>query len=281
MPSFIPLPTAKAGLIRQLSRHKKVRDIERAFLMEGVTSIRDLLQTHASAIVAIVVRTTFIEQVDPAFRQALAESAIPVYMCRDMIFNQLSDLTTSPGILAVVRQPVWDQAAVLNRPVVLGFYGECLQDPANVGAIIRTALAFDLDAVWLSVDSADVFNPKVVRSTSGALMQLPVFAVRHISDFRRHRCTIFASEPPGTTSCPIREIGIIPARTMIALGNESRGLSDDTLKAAALRFHIPTSAGVESLNVAASAAIAVFHFRDLPRKDGLEDFPCSTPVKRR
>ncbi len=156
----------------------------------------------------------------------LERSAAPVYVCKDMIFNQLSDLTTSPGILAVVQQPVWDQETVFKRPRVLGFYGECLQDPANVGAIIRTAVAFGMDALWLSTDSADVFNPKVVRATAGALLRLPVFSVRGVSEFRKRRCTILASEPPGNTSRPIRDITRLPSRAVIALGNESRGLSD-------------------------------------------------------
>jgi RNA methyltransferase, TrmH family len=270
MRTIAPLPSAKATLIRELSRQKKARDVERVFLMEGMKLIHDMLDSHASAILAVVVKTTFLEKTSPAVRQMLERSAAPVYVCKDMIFNQLSDLTTSPGILAVVQQPVWDQETVFKRPRVLGFYGECLQDPANVGAIIRTAVAFGMDALWLSTDSADVFNPKVVRATSGALLRLPVFSVRGVSEFRKRRCRILASEPPGNTSRPIRDITTLPSRAVIALGNESRGLSDQTLKEAHLRFHIPVSRQIDSLNVAASAAIAAFYFSTLPR-DGEGD----------
>jgi RNA methyltransferase, TrmH family len=91
-----------------------------------------------------------------------------------------------------------------------------------------------------------------------------------VSEFKKGRCRILASEPPGNTSRPIRDITRLPSRAVIALGNESRGLSDTTLKEAHLRFHIPVSRQIDSLNVAASAAIAAFYFSTLPR-DGEGD----------
>jgi TrmH family RNA methyltransferase len=267
MKSFITLPAAKAALIRQLSRHKKIRDIEHAFVMEGANPIRDLLKAHATAILAIVVTPTFLKKTDSILQQRLTASAAPLYICREVVFDQLSDLTTSPGILAVIRRPVWDQTAILKRPRLLGFYGEGVQDPTNVGAIIRTALAFDLDALWLSPDAADVFNSKVVRSTAGALLRLPVFSVPNVSEFIRHQCLILASERPGNISVPIHGVTTIPPRSVIALGNESRGLSDTTLKEASLRFHIPVSGHVDSLNVAAAAAVSAFYFRGAMNAD--------------
>ena len=271
MGSFVALPNAKAGFIRQLSRHKRVRDRERAFILEGMRSIREVLYSHAAAVWAVVLRQSFLQNVEPAFRQMLERSALPVYVCRDMVFDWLSDLANSPGILAVVQQPGWDEEDVFQRTELFGLYGECLQDPTNVGAIIRTAVAFDVDALWLSVGSADIYNPKVVRAAAGALRQLPVFFVREVSEFTQRRCAILASQPPGTTSRPIETITSIPARTVIALGNESRGLSDATLTQASLRFHIPVSPHIDSLNVASSAAIAAFFFRRLAPRASMSD----------
>ncbi|HJU06055.1 MAG TPA: RNA methyltransferase [Nitrospiraceae bacterium] len=260
MRSFVPLPAAKAALIRQLSRQKKVRDIEHAFVMEGTHSINDLLKTQPSTILAIVVTPTFLKRSDDTLQQFIG-SAAPLYLCKEREFDQLADVRTSPGILAVVRRPVWDEMRILQRPHVLGFYADCLQDPTNVGAIIRTAVAFELDALWLSPDSADVFNPKVVRSTAGALLRLPIFLIPNVLEFSRHHCLILASKRPGGASVPIGDVRMIPSRSVIALGNESRGLSATTLQEAALRFHIPVSRQVDSLNVAAAAAISAFYFR--------------------
>ena len=260
------LSSAKAALIRDLLRHKRTREAERAFVLEGAKPILELLHSKSSALLALVATPTFLEKNRQAFGHALNQTRASVYTCRDTTFEKLSDVSTSQGILAIVRQPEWDQEAILRRPQVFGVYGECLQDPTNVGVIIRTALAFHADALWLSPDSADAFNPKVVRATAGALLMLPVFPLMDIGLFAQHRCALVAAEPPGKGGRGIRAITSLPSRVILALGNESRGLSEATLKQAALRFHIPVSPAIDSLNVAASAAIALFYFSSLSGK---------------
>ena len=267
MPSFPNLSAAKAALIRDLLRHKRTREAERAFVVEGTKQISELLRGNSPALLAVVVTPTFLEKSHQAMLSALDQSHAAVYTCRDTTFEKLSDVSASQGILAIVRQPEWDQETILRQPRVFGIYGECLQDPANVGAIIRTALAFHADALWLSPDSADAFNPKVVRATAGALLMLPVFTLTDIGFFAQHRCTLVAAEPPRKGGRGIRAITSLPSRAILALGNESRGLSETTLKEAPLRFHIPVNPTVESLNVAASAAIALFYLSGLPRDE--------------
>ena len=262
------LPSAEVALIRDLLRHKRTREAERAFVVEGAKPILELLRSKSPVLLTIVVTPTFLEKNHQAFEHALKQNRASVYTCRDTTFEKLSDVSASQGILAIVRQPEWDQEAIFSRPQVFGIYGECLQDPANVGAIIRTALAFHADALWLSPDSADVFNPKVVRATAGTLMKLPIFPIKDIGLFAQHRCTLVAAEPPPKGGREIRAITSLPSRAILAVGNESRGLSETTLKEAPLRFHIPVNPTVESLNVAASAAIAVFYLSALPRSEG-------------
>jgi TrmH family RNA methyltransferase len=99
------------------------------------------------------------------------------------------------------------------------------------------------------------------------LLRLPVFVIPGVAWFKRHRCEVLAAESSGAQGRPIETCTTIPARAVIAVGNEGRGLSEAALKQAALRFHIPIDPTVESLNVAASAAIAVFYFKALPRGD--------------
>lgn len=269
-PSFPTLPAARATLIRDLVRKKKSRDAERAFVLEGMKPILELLQADSPSLLAVVVTPACLTKGGPSLQRALAQARPAVYTCRESVFETLSDLRTSPGMLAVLGQPEWDERSILKRPRLLGLYGECLQDPANVGTIVRTAVAFGLDALWLSSDSADVFSPKVVRGTTGALLTLPVFSLDDVSQFAKHGCAILAADSSGKRSRRIEEVNAVPARSVIALGNESRGLSRATLERAALRFHIPISRHVESLNVAASAAIAMFYFSAL-QKQGAGD----------
>ena len=261
------LPSAKAALIRDLLREKKTRDAEGAFVIEGSKPIEDLAKRGTAAVEALVVTQAWLDGGERRLKRWMEQADAPVYRCREAVFDRLSDVRTSQGILAVVGKPAWDQEAIFARRHLFGIFGEGLQDPANVGAIIRTAAAFGLDALWLSADSADIYSPKVVRASAGTLLTLPVFAVTEApASFARHRCALVAAEPPGSGSAPIWDITKLPCRAVLALGNESRGLSAVTLRQAAIRFHIPVSPTVESLNVAASAAIAAFYLSALPKE---------------
>lgn len=264
MPKPRPLPAAKAALIRDLLREKSRRDHERAFVLEGIKPVRELLQAKTPELLMVVATDGFLEN-QPGFPRGWWRGTAPLYTCRKTVFDKLSDLRTAAGLLAIVRQPAWDMGEVFGRECLFGLYGECLQDPTNVGAILRTALAFNLDGVWLSPDSADVFNPKAVRASAGAVLKLPVFTIAGTETFIRHGCKVLAAEPPRKAAMTITELPALPRRAILAVGNESRGLPESVLKQAAVRFHIPLNQAVESLNVAASVAIAAFYLSALPR----------------
>jgi TrmH family RNA methyltransferase len=173
----------------------------------------------------------------------------------------LSTLESPQGILAVVRQPRWNEEILLEQPRLLGLYGEQLQDPANVGTIIRTAAALNIDALWLTPESADIYNPKVVRASAGAVLSLPIFVTEDVVHLTRMGIAVFAAEAAGRRAVSMDTIRTIPKRLILAIGNESRGLSALTIEQAACRFTIPLSRHIESLNVAATAAIALHYFR--------------------
>jgi TrmH family RNA methyltransferase len=262
--SFPDLTAAQSSQIKRLLRERQARDAEGLFVMEGAKPIRELLSIKSPAIESIVVTQAWLDACEPAERRLLGSQS--VHLCRSTLLEKLSDAITSQGILAVLKKPAWDQAAIMKRPQMLGIYGENLQDPTNVGTIVRTAAAFGLDGLWLSADSADVFNPKIVRATAGTLLRLPVFTAKNLGELVQSQCALLAADSSGKHARRMDEITGIPSRALIALGNESRGLSADTLRAAAIRFHIPISPDAESLNVASSAAIAAFYFSRLPRE---------------
>lgn len=259
------LPRSTAQLIRDLLQHKKTRDAEGAFVIEGPKPILEILRERPATIRTIVFTTAYFDQAHQVQPRLLAQAHGRVYRCRDSAFEKLSDLDTSQGMLAVLHQPVWSEEDCLGQSDFLGLYGEHLQDPTNVGTMVRTAAAMNISALWLTSDSVDVFNPKVVRATAGALLTLPVFRIDDVSGLLQRECTLLAADSRANGAVAIRTIRQIPARTVLAFGNESRGLSDATLKQAALRFHIPVNQSVESLNVATSAAIAMFYFASVPR----------------
>ncbi|TKB95126.1 MAG: RNA methyltransferase [Nitrospira sp.] len=251
--------------IRDLLLDRHVRTRERAFVVEGAHAVRDLLTRHPEQILTIVTASGYLEKEKRNDRLLRLTASTQQYFCPDLQFSKLSDLDTPQGILAVVRQPTWDEGEVLGQPSVLGIFGEQLQDPANVGAIIRTAAALNVSALWLTPESADVFHPKVVRATSGVLLVLPIFAAKDVSGLIRQGCQIFAAETAGKEVGSIDDIHQAPRKLVLAFGNESCGLSVQTIGQATSRFTIPLNRGVESLNVAASVAIATFFFSRLSK----------------
>jgi TrmH family RNA methyltransferase len=251
--------------IREVIKTKRVRDRERVFVLEGTKPILELLQSAPQQLVCIVVEPGFLARQPPEVERLLLGGGCTVHSCPAHALARLSDVETSGGMLAVVHQPKWDQSAILAQPRIFGLYGDMLQDPANIGTIIRTAAGLNLNALWLAPHSVDVFNPKVVRATAGTLFHLPIFPQTSLEDLLNLDCVIMAAEV-GTSaeSVPIRSIQTLPPRTIVAVGSESRGLSEAVLKASTFRFTIPLKPGVESLNAAAAASIALFHFSGLP-----------------
>lgn len=262
------LPTVSRNFlshIRDVIKTKRTRDRERVFVLEGAKPIVELLESAPNRLVCVVVAPGFFDRQPPEVRDLFFNSGCTVYGCPEHTLAQLSQVETSSGALAIVHQPTWEQAAVLAQPKILGLYGDMLQDPANIGTIIRTAAGLDISALWMAPHSVDVFNPKVVRATAGTLFQLPIFSHTSVEDLLRFGCTIMAADVGSHShSVPIRSIQTIPARTIVAIGSESRGLSDAVLDAATVRFTIPLKPGVESLNAATATAITLFHLSGLP-----------------
>lgn len=242
-----------------------MRTEEGAFVVEGAKAVGDLLAGFPRQVLTLVMTPTYLTREDPAVHRLRREVPAKQYACSESLFHKLSDLDAPQGILAVVRQATWNEEQVLSRSTILGIFGEHLQDPTNVGAIIRTGAALNIDALWLTSDSADVYNPKVVRAASGVLLSLPIFQANNVSGFIRRGCRIYAADVADRGATPIDEIDESPRQLILAVGNEGGGLSAATRKAATLRFTIPLSRHVESLNVAATLAISTFHFSKLPK----------------
>jgi RNA methyltransferase, TrmH family len=263
---FPHLPRAKAILIKGLLDRKRTRDHEQAFVIEGARLVIELLRKQSPALTLIALSHGFLLKQSGDVVRLLRHSHAPVYELDGPLFERLSDVESSQGILAIVQKPLWKERAVFDQRHVFGLFGDQVQDPGNVGTLIRIAAALDVDALWLTRDSADVFNPKIVRASAGAVLELPIFHCLDPKLFAQHQCALLASEISSSGSLSIRDIRNIPARAVVAVGNESRGLAKATLDMAALRFHIPIQQEVESLNVAAAAAISLFYLSGLPRE---------------
>jgi TrmH family RNA methyltransferase len=165
--------------------------------------------------------------------------------------GRLSDREHAPGLLAAVPQPPrWDGLLPSGPALLVALCG--LQDPGNVGTLLRSARAFGAAACLLAEGSADAFGPKVVRASAGAALRLPTaeIALAALADLsRRHGLHLAASAPPRpgahTRWSP-------PARCLLLLGHETRGVPEVPGAAPAVVAHEPA---VESLNVAMAGSI--------------------------
>lgn len=157
------------------------------------------------------------------------------------LFEAVSDTKTSQGILALFERPPAADVFARKDSIVVALDG--VQDPGNVGTIIRLAAAFDASGVALLPGCADPFGPKAIRASAGAVLNVPIAQIDRLEHPR-----VFAAVGTGETIEP-------PARdAVIVFGSEGSGVSDAVRKIAK-PIAIPMSGRVESLNVATAAAI--------------------------
>lgn len=261
---FRPLTRAQGAFVRHLLQDKKSRFGERAFVVEGAHACRDLIRSFPGQILSLTVSTRYLQQEDADSHAARNALRAAQYSCPDDMFQKLSDVDMPQGILAVVRMPKWNEVAILAQERVLGIYGERLQDPTNVGTIIRTAAGLGLSGVWLSPDSVDCFHPKVVRGTAGAVLALPVFQNASLAALAASGCVLYAAVVSSPEACDLRMISARAPRSIIAVGNESQGLSAASIAASSRTYSIPLERSIDSLNVAVTAAISSYYFNGLP-----------------
>jgi TrmH family RNA methyltransferase len=182
-----------------------------------------------------------------------------VLIVADAVFPGLSPVTHPTGVVAIAQLGKWTLDAVLAKQPQLVMMVDAVQDPGNVGAIVRAAEACGVSGVIVGSGSADPFGWKALRGSMGSALRLPIARVDSTTDAvdaaRAAGMRVFAAVPRGGTrlaDCDMR------GPTAIILGGEGPGLSADVLERADQRLTIPMQAPVESLNVAVAAAIVLY-----------------------
>ena len=173
--------------------------------------------------------------------------------------KKLTDTVTPQGILCVVRQPSYTVEDIINHPGQrLIMILEDIQDPGNLGTIFRTAEGAGASGIIMTKGCADLFNPKVVRSTMGSIYRVPFFVTddieQTISLVKNAQIEVFAAHLKGEHFYD--EIAYKDAAFLI--GNEGRGLKDSTASLADTYIKIPMSGELESLNASMAAGILMY-----------------------
>ena len=176
------------------------------------------------------------------------------YSAPPELFDYASPMKNSPGPLFSVRRGVWGTSDPVRSAIVL----ENVQDPGNVGTVLRTASAFSVDAVVLVGDCADCFSPKTVRATMGAIFRQRVLTLSHeeLAPWLKEQGLKLYGAALSERATDVRKVDI--THSAIAVGSEGHGLSRELLALCDGEIIIPMDARSESLNAAVAASVLMW-----------------------
>ena len=226
-------------------RDKKGRLEQNAFLVEGVRMVREALSSSFT-VNAVLLREGFVPDFD-------IPDSIRTYLLPEHVFQSVCDTKTPQGIAAVLNLQAKEAAG--SRLLAL----DGVQDPGNVGTIIRTADAAGFDGVLFSPECADLFSPKVLRSTMGSIFRLgfsfPKSLPYALTQLKKDGFSVLSSQLDGD---PFYERKNIGSSFVLVIGNEGNGISDEVKAVATHRLCLPMCGGAESLNAAVAAGIMMY-----------------------
>lgn len=191
----------------------------------------------------------------PLIEEAEAQGAA-LYCAPDALFRLASEVETPQNVIFSCVQPQWTAEALDGAQQVLLLDG--LQDPGNLGTILRTAEAFALGAVVLCEGCADPFSPKVVRSTMGAVFRLPCVALplaEAAEKLHKNGLSLYATALH-EDSVPLSSVPL--GRAAVIIGSEGKGVTEQALRLSDQRVIIPMKGRAESLNAGVAAAIVIY-----------------------
>ncbi len=241
---------------------KKQRRAEaRLFLVEGPQATREALLFRPDLVEDIFL-TPMARERNPDVVELAERSGCDLTMASDAVIEHMADTVTPQGVVAVARYLDVPLDSVLAAEVAHLVVLHQVKDPGNVGNIIRTADAAGVDAVIVTAESVDVFNPKVVRASTGSVFHIPVVMgvelAPTIESLKGAGLTIFAADAEGVSLGQVRGEGGLDAPLAWLLGNEAHGLSPDDELLAHATVSVPMFGDAESLSLQTAAAICIY-----------------------
>ena len=236
-------------------KQRKEREKQKLFVAEGTKFVSEIPKDWKIDLFAV--SHSFALENDISFYQNRANT----FVVSDTIFRSMSDTQTPQGILAVCFQKQYDMDTLLEKNRKNGFYilAEKLNDPGNLGTIIRTADAGGVQAIFLSEESVDIYNPKVLRSTMGSIFHLPIFqnvALKNIIEkLHKYHVTVSAAHLKGKQYPYMLDL---KQPCAFLIGNEANGLSKNTADLCDIYVKLPMIGQAESLNASVAAGILIY-----------------------
>lgn len=245
----------KVKRLANLMKKKKARDGEKVYLVEGIRMFRevpkeDLLEVYASE--------SFYKKEEILIHEILEGTSVREEILTDTVYAYVSDTKTPQGILCVVKQKDYEIKKLLEEKTQLMIL-EHLQDPGNLGTIFRTAEAAGVTGILMDKGCVDIYNPKTIRSTMGAIYRVPFIYTEELhktmKDLQSQGVKIYAAHLEDSLDYDLPDY---TAPTAFLIGNEGNGLTRETADLADQYIKIPMEGQVESLNAAVAATVLMF-----------------------
>lgn len=241
----------KIKQIQNWQRSSKDRREAGVFIVEGVRMYREAPNGW--------IKEIFITQ---KVLDELGEPNHAYYLVDEAVFEKISDTRTPQGVLTVLDRPEYKQEDIINgvdgKPQLLLIL-ENIQDPGNLGTILRVGEAAGVTGVVMSKGTVDIFNPKVVRSTMGSIFRMPFVVADDLNKtvelIKESGITTYAAHLQGSQIYTDYDYS---KPTAFMIGNEGNGLSDDITALADKRLLIPMEGSVESLNAGVATAVLIY-----------------------
>lgn len=259
---------SKVKRLAALVQKAKMRREEQLFVVEGVRMFRE---APVAWIREVYVSEAFLGRLEgEAGDQKARDIRERLKKCRyevltDAVFQKVSDTQTPQGVLCVLAMPHYELAEYVDRwmtdsqkaPLLVLL--EDLQDPGNLGTILRGGEGGGVDGVIMTRQTVDIFNPKVIRATMGSIYRVPFFVTENMGDtidfLKKSGVTVYAAHLEGSVDYDQPDYA---PPTAFLIGNEGGGLRRETAARAGQYIKIPMLGQVESLNAAAATIILMY-----------------------
>ncbi len=242
--------------IRKLKR-KRNRWQEEKFIIEGSKMIDEALEA-SETISHIIFSEEIKDRKDYKMLLEKAEDNTNMVQVSKTIFEEISDTETPQGLMAIVSFGIRDIRDILEKKKKNLIFLDRLQDPGNLGTIIRTADAFKIDGLIIGENTVDPYNEKVVRATMGSIFRLPIYICddnkRFIEEAKDFGYKVFSTDLKGQ-ALYLEEFS---PHNIIIIGNESKGVSESLSKLVDSKIKIPMPGEAESLNAGVAASIIMY-----------------------
>lgn len=253
------ITSSKNKLIKEIKSlyRKKGRQKQKSFLIEGIKIIEEAIENEYP-IKHIIYTDYLMESEEGRKFFSKIEGFESLIYVPENIFKEISDTENPQGIIGVsniVSRNI--EEIYMNTKKSLLFL-DGIQDPGNMGTIIRTADAFSMDGIIIREGSVDPYNPKVIRSTMGSIFRMPLYYSKGIDELEKLKSkgvNIYSTALGG--SIPIYSVDFKEDFVLI-IGNESKGASEEVFSLSDKLIKIPMTGKAESLNAAVAASIIMY-----------------------